>query len=104
MKISLSCAIPFGVMYFEYQNIGGNKVSMPKTISTGFINLGKNRLITVPKEVVPGTVITIILQGNATVKNDIWSTTLPADFKSIPIPCFKVWGSLFNPSGGKCNN
>lgn len=92
------------VMYFEYQTIGGTKVSMPKTITTGFINgLGKSRMITLPKDVVQGTIIQIFLQGNATLKNDIWSTTLPADFNGSPVPCFKVWGSLFNPEGGKCN-
>jgi hypothetical protein len=93
------------VMYFEYQTVGGNKISMPKTITTGFINLGKSRMITVPKDVVPGTTITIHLRGNATVKgNDaIFTATLPADFAGSPVPCFKVWGSLFNPSGGECN-
>jgi hypothetical protein len=49
--------------------------------------------------------ITIVIQGNATVKgNDaIFSTTLPADFASSPQPCFKATGTLFDPSGGKCN-
>lgn len=47
--------------------------------------------------------ITISIMGNATVKNGIFSTTLPADFAASPAPCFKVWGTLFDPAGGKCN-
>ncbi len=67
------------VMYFEMQNVGGTKVAIPKTVASGFINLGKSRTISLPKDIAPNMPITIILQGNATVKNDIRSTTLPAD-------------------------
>lgn len=93
------------VMYSEYQTFNGTKVPIQKSLTTGFINLGKSRMITIPKDVVPGTKIQIFLKGNATVKgnNAIFFTTLPADFAGSPVPCFKVWGSLFDPAGGKCN-
>ena len=82
---------------------GGTKAAMPKTVASGYINLGKSRTITIPKDTAPNMPNALILQGNATVKNDIWSTTLPADIKSSPVPCFKTWGNLFDPQGGKCN-
>jgi hypothetical protein len=93
------------VLYFEDQIISGTTVPMAKTLSTGFINGlgGKFRLVTIPKNTSKGMQITISLQGSATVKNDMFSTTLPADFSSSPQPCFKVTGTTFNPSGGKCN-
>jgi hypothetical protein len=85
--------------------INGNTVPMPKTIVSGYINGlgGKFRMINVPKDTAPNMPITISLMGNATVKNGIFSTTLPANFPASPAPCFKVWGTLFDPAGGQCN-
>jgi hypothetical protein len=93
------------VSYFEDQVINGTTMAMPKILVTGLINGlgGKFRLVTIPKNTSKGQPITIALQGNSTVKNDIWSTTLPADFAASPQPCFKVWGTLFEPQGGKCS-
>ncbi|HQU86710.1 MAG TPA: hypothetical protein PKY59_26495 [Pyrinomonadaceae bacterium] len=95
------------VTYFVDEVINGNKIPMPKTLTTGMINGlgGKFRLVTIPKDTSKGMPITIALQGNATVKgNDaIFSTTLDANFAASPQPCFKVTGTLFDPSGGKCN-
>lgn len=92
------------VTYFEDQVINGTTVAMPKILATGMINGlgGKFRLVTIPKNTSKGQPITISLQGSATLKNGIWSTTLPADFAASPQPCFKVWGTLFEPQGGKC--
>lgn len=93
------------VLYFEDQVINGTTIATPKTLTTGMINGlgGKFRLVTVPKNTSKGMPITISLQGSTTVKNDMFSTTLPADFAASPQPCFKVTGTAFNPSGGKCN-
>jgi hypothetical protein len=93
------------VTYFVDEVINGQKMVMPKTLSTGMINGlgGKFRLVTIPKKTSKGMQITISLQGSTTVKNDIFSTTLPADFAASPQQCFKVTGTLFDPSGGKCN-
>lgn len=96
------------VMYFEDQDIGGGvKAPMIKTMATGYINGlgGKFRLVTLPKNTSKGQPITIYLHGNATVKGKdaIFTTQLPADFAASPQPCFKVTGTLFDPSGGKCN-
>ncbi len=93
------------VIYYTNEMINGNAVPMPKTVVSGFINGlgGKFRLINIPKETSPNMPINVMLAGSATVKNGIFSTTLPANFAASPQPCFKVWGTLFNPGGGTCN-
>lgn len=93
------------VSFFVDEVINGNKIPMAKLLSTGMINGlgGKFRLVTIPKNTSKGMPITISLQGNATVKNNVWSTTLSDDFAASPQPCFKVWGTALNPDGGKCN-
>jgi hypothetical protein len=90
------------VQYFELQDIGGAKVPMPKTVVSGFINVGQSRIITIPKTA-PNMPIQIFLQGNATFKNNVFSATLEWDFKSSPVLCFKTWGTAISPMGGKCN-
>lgn len=93
------------VMYFVNEVVDGNSVPMPKTVVSGFINGlgGKFRMLNLPKETSPNMPIQIILSGNATVKDGIFATTLPANFAASPAPCFKVWGTLFDPKGGTCN-
>ena len=78
---------------------------MPKTFATGMINGlgGKFRLIALPLKTAKGMPITISVIGSTTVKNNVYSTTLDADFTDSPQPCFKVWGTLFDPQGGKCD-
>ncbi|MBS1795848.1 MAG: hypothetical protein JSS81_18480 [Acidobacteria bacterium] len=92
------------VSYFTDEVINGNTVAMPKLISTGFINGlgGKYRFVAIPKKTSVGMPVMVSIQGSTTVKNNVWSTTLPADFTDNPQPCFKVWGTLFDPQGGKC--
>ncbi|MBK8304655.1 MAG: hypothetical protein IPK98_15125 [Chloracidobacterium sp.] len=93
------------VTYFVDQMINGVKVPMAKTLATGMINGlgGKFRLVTIPKKTSAGMPITIGILGSTTLRNDIFSTTLPANFAASPQPCFKVWGTAFDPQGGKCD-
>jgi hypothetical protein len=93
------------VMYYVNEVVNGTSIPMPKTVVSGFINGlgGKFRMLNIPKNTATNMPITISLMGNATVKNGIFSTTLPADFPASPAPCFKVWGTLFDPKGGTCN-
>lgn len=93
------------VTYFVNEVVNGNSIPMPKTVTSGFINGlgGKFRLLNLPKETSPNLPIQIMLTGNATVKDSIFVTTLPANFAASPAPCFKVWGTLFDPKGGTCN-
>lgn len=92
------------VTYFVDEVINGRTMMMPKMIATGLINGlgGKYRIVAIPKNTKYGQPITISIQGSATVKNDIFSTTLPGDFTDSPQPCYKVWGTLFDPQAGKC--
>ncbi|HRH44619.1 MAG TPA: hypothetical protein PKY82_23485 [Pyrinomonadaceae bacterium] len=95
------------VQFFVDEVINGQKMAMPKTLTTGMINGlgGKFRLVSIPTNTSKGLGISVVIQGNATIKgNDgIFATTLPEDFAASPQPCFKVWGTALNPSGGKCN-
>ena len=93
------------VMYFVNEVVDGNSIPVPRTITSGFINGlgGKFRMLNIPKNTAPNMPIQIILGGNATVKDGIFATTLPANFAASPAPCFKVWGTLFDPKGGTCN-
>jgi hypothetical protein len=93
------------VTYFVNEMVNGNSIPMLKTAASGFINglSGKFRLINIPKETTPGMPISVWLTGSTTVKDQIFFTTLPENFAASPQPCFKVWGTLFNPGGGTCN-
>ncbi len=93
------------VTFFETQIINGQSVPMPKTFSTGMLNGlgGKFRLIALPLKTAKGMPITISIVASSTLRNNVFSTTLDADFAANPQPCFKVWGTLFDPQGGKCD-
>lgn len=93
------------VTYYVDEKITGGVQTSAKTLDTGFINGlgGKFRLLTIPKKTSAGQPITIYLIGSNTFNNQILTTTLPPDFAASPQPCFKTWGTLFNPSGGTCN-
>ena len=93
------------VTFWETQIINGQSVPMPKTFSTGMLNGlgGKFRLVALPLKTAKGMPITISIVASTTLRNNVFSTTLDADFAGSPQPCFKVWGTLFDPQGGKCD-
>lgn len=70
---------------------------------SGFINFGQSRILTIPKNTALNMPIQVFLQSKATIKETFFSARLESDFKSSPVLCFKTWGTLFNPMGGKCN-
>lgn len=92
------------VSYFVDEVINGRTMMMPKMIVTGLINGlgGKYRIVAIPKNTSVGQPVTISIQGSATVRNEIFSTTLPGDFTDNPQPCYKVWGTLFDPQAAAC--
>jgi hypothetical protein len=94
------------VTYCEDQTVSGTTMPMPKSIETGFINGlgGKYRLVNLPASVSLKMPIVISLQGSTTVRDSVWVTTIPANFTGSPVPCYKVWGTLFDPQGGACND
>jgi hypothetical protein len=95
------------IFYWVDQKVNGTVTATLKTLDTGMINGlgGKFRLLTIPKKTSAGKPILVHLVGNATVKgsDDVYSTQLPGDFAASPQKCFKTWGTLFNPSGGTCD-
>ncbi len=95
------------IFYWVDQKVNGTMIATLKTLDTGMINGlgGKFRLLTIPKKTSAGKPILVHLIGNATVKgsDDVYATQVPGDFAASPQQCFKTWGTLFNPSGGTCN-
>lgn len=92
------------ITYYESQLINGTAVMMPRIITTGMLmGLGRVRTIAIPAKTYKGMPISIVIRASGTLKNDVFSTTLPADFIDNPQPCFKVWGTLFSPQASKCD-
>lgn len=94
------------VTYYEDQTVNGTTIAMPKSIETGYINGlgGKYRLVNLPANIASKMPILISLQGSTTVRDSVWSTTIPANFTGNPIPCYKVWGTALSPQGGACDD
>ncbi|MEO6391223.1 MAG: hypothetical protein ABIP75_05170 [Pyrinomonadaceae bacterium] len=90
------------VTYIESNKVNGVKTETPKTVTTGFINAGVTRIISVPAETAKNKSITARVIGNATVRNDIFFGKIPANFSTDKTPCIKVWGTVFQPVGGPC--
>jgi hypothetical protein len=90
------------VTYIESNKVNGVKTETPKTVTTGFINAGVTRTISVPEDTAKNRSITARVIGNATVRNDIFFGKIPANFSNEKVPCIKVWGTVFQPVGGPC--
>lgn len=79
----------------------GVTITVPKTVTTPKITVGFTRPLIIPKDIAPNQPITVIIRGVGTVKNDVLSTTVPANFTGDL--CFKASGTIFKPQGSKCN-
>lgn len=92
------------VTYFQNELMNGVSIPLSKSITTGMLTgLGKVRTVAIPVTTSKGMPVVVSFKASATVKNDVWSTILLGDFTDNPQPCFKVWGTLFSPQGGKCD-
>ncbi len=80
------CDAEMIVIYDVDEVINGQTMMMPRTVATGMINGlgGKYRIVAIPKNTSKGQPITIVFQSSTTEKNDIRSTTLPADSTDNP--------------------
>ena len=90
------------VTYIESTKVNGVKKETSKTVTTGFINAGVTRNISVPEDTAKNRLINVHVIGNATVRNDIFFGKIPANFSNEKTPCIKVWGTVFQPVGGPC--
>ncbi|AFY68756.1 hypothetical protein Pse7367_0445 [Thalassoporum mexicanum PCC 7367] len=89
------------VIYHEYKDFGnGVIVTLPVVKSSGDLPLGFSRHVDIPENIadIP---ITVSITGTATIKSDIYSTTIPANFRGNK--CFKTWATIFDAKAGTCN-
>lgn len=87
------------VLYHKEQDINGVKVPMPVVKSTGDLSLGFSRHLDIPTNI-PNMPITVMIKGVGTFENDVYTTTIPADFTGNK--CYKSWGTIFDTEGGSC--
>jgi hypothetical protein len=89
------------VTYFVNEKMGALTLPMAKTQSTPQITLGFTRPLVIPNDTAPNMPITVTINGVAAVKDPVFSTNVPADFKGEL--CFKAWGTIFDAQGASCN-
>ena len=87
-------------MMVIYLVSGPNGVVIPKTVFTDKIAVGQKAVLVIP-DTAPNTKVTISFLGVATIPSGFFSTTLDSKFTGDP--CYKAWGTIFSPQGGKCN-
>ncbi|MFO1435260.1 MAG: hypothetical protein U1F34_02405 [Gammaproteobacteria bacterium] len=89
------------VIYYESKDAGnGTVIPLPVVKSSGDVPVGFSRHINIPENVA-NLPIAVSIAGVATVKSDVYSTTIPADFSGNR--CFKSWGTIFDAKGGACD-
>lgn len=87
------------VMYFQKQPIGNTAVDLPVVQTSGKISVGRTVHINVPLAV-SNQAIVVTINGVATVKPTVMSTTVPANFSGNR--CYKSFGTIFDPKGSTC--
>jgi hypothetical protein len=90
------------VVYFEKKDVGGGNIAeLPVTKSSGNLSLGFSKHINFPETISTNQPIKVFITGVGTIKKNVFSTTLPANFSGNI--CFKSYGTIFNAQGGACN-
>jgi hypothetical protein len=84
-------------MQISYVLAAGNQAA---TQSSGKLAFTETKSLTIP-ETAANTKITIRIVGSATTNDRFFTTTVNGD-DDFPKQCFKAWGTLFSPQGGKC--
>lgn len=89
------------VLYFQKKDVGGgNVVELPVVQSSGQISVGRTVHINVPLAI-SNQPIQVFIKGVATLKSDVFSTTVPAKFSGNK--CYKAFGTIFNAQGSSCS-
>lgn len=86
-------------MYFQKQYLGGAFVDLPVVKSSGNITLGRTVHIDVPLAI-SNQPIQVFIKGVATLKPDVYSTTIPVNFSGNR--CYKSFGTIFDAQGSTC--
>lgn len=87
------------VVYFQRQFFGGQILDMPVVKTSGKITAGITRHINVPLAI-SNMPIQVIIKGVGTIKQDVFSTTVPVNFSRNN--CYKSFGTIFNAQGSTC--
>lgn len=89
------------VIWHENKIINGVPIPEVKSFDTGMLTLGFSRHINIPSNIAENMPVLILIEAVGTVNNNVFSTSLPANFKGNK--CYKAWGSPVNTQGGKCS-
>ncbi|MGE0103672.1 MAG: hypothetical protein AB7H86_14900 [Blastocatellales bacterium] len=89
------------VIYYVSQTNNGVTLPIPKVLTTSKITAGFTRPLIIPHDVDRNMPIVVSIQGFGTFNDKVFSTSVPASFTGEL--CFKAWGTIFSPQGGKCN-
>lgn len=89
------------VVYYVNQTVNGVTTPMPKVLTTPKITAGFTRPLIIPTDIVADKPIVVSIKAFGTTDNTVYSTTVSTSFTGEV--CFKAWGTIFKPAGGKCN-
>ena len=89
------------VLYYVNQTTNGVTVTVPKVLSTPKITAGMTRPLIIPSDIAANKPIEVLIKGFGTTNDNFFSTTVATSFTGEV--CYKAWGTIFSPQGGKCN-
>lgn len=88
------------VLYYTSQTTG-SRAPTPTVLSTDKITAGMTRPLIIPSDIATDKPIVVSIHAFGTTDNTVYSTTVATSFTGEL--CYKAWGTIFNPKGGKCN-
>jgi hypothetical protein len=89
------------VIYHQYKDFGNGVITpLPVVKSSGDLPLGFSRHVDIPENIADIPIV-VNITGSGTIKSDIYSTTIPANFRGNR--CFKTWATIFDAKAGTCN-
>ena len=89
------------VVYYTNQTRNGVTTAVPQLAGTDKITAGMTRPLIIPSDIATNKPIEVSIQGFGTNNNNFYSTTVSTSFTGEL--CYKAWGTIFKPQGGKCN-
>ena len=89
------------VIYYVSNTTNGATATVRKELTTPKITAGFTRPLIIPSDIATDKPIVVSIKGFGTTDNSVFSTTVSTSFTGEL--CFKAWGTIFKPQGGKCN-
>lgn len=84
----------------RFAGVQGEYLPLPVEKKSGKISVGRSINIDIPVEI-ENTPIQVFITGVATIKSQIYRTTIPANFSGNR--CYKAYGTIFDATGSACN-